>query len=169
MVSSQKLNLLQPEPGPCTNHALMVTSVALIPSMSLGGKGRKSVPGSKLVTEICCDKHLRKSWHGYSMAAECRDCGRGGGDRKKAQFSLPLADPPSAQTRSERRTHRTSLRDSKPVGKTVTTRTKRQSQHPPKDEQVLLHPEALSPEVAPGFVIEAPGPCGPLIRVTVQL
>lgn len=49
------------------------------------------------------------------------------------------------------------------------TREKRRSRHPPEDEQVLLHPEALGPEVAPGFVIEAPGPCGPLVRVAVQL
>lgn len=34
---------------------------------------------------------------------------------------------------------------------------------PAKDEQVLLYPEALGTEVAPGFVIEAPGSCGPFI------
>lgn len=71
MVSSQKLNLLLlPEPEPCTNHALTLTSVAWTPHTSLGGKSRNSVPGSKLVTEICCDKNMRKPWHVYNMAAE---------------------------------------------------------------------------------------------------
>lgn len=34
---------------------------------------------------------------------------------------------------------------------------------PAKDEQVLLYPEALRSEVAPGFVIEAPGSRRPFI------
>lgn len=76
MVSSQKLNpLLLPEPEPCMNHALTLTSATLIPYMSLGEKGRKSVPGSKLVPEICHDKHMRKSRPVYNMAAECSDWG----------------------------------------------------------------------------------------------
>lgn len=39
----------------------------------------------------------------------------------------------------------------------------------PKYEQVLLHAEALSPQVPPRLLVEAPRACGSLVRVTVQL
>ena len=92
MVSSQKLNpLLLPEPEPCMNHALTLTSATLIPYTSLGEKGRKSVPGSKLVPEICRDKHMRKSQPVYNMAAEC---GGWGGPRAEGTALSPASRPP---------------------------------------------------------------------------
>ena len=98
MRGSQQLNpRLLPAPEPGTHHALTLTSAALIPVRPWGG-GRKSVPGSKWVPEICCDEHTGESPHGRKMAAERTDWGALG---RQAQFSLPLTDPPSARTRGE--------------------------------------------------------------------
>lgn len=128
----------------------------------LGGRSRKSVPGSKLVTEICCDKQMRKAWHVFNMAAE-QTMAKGEGPGKKASSLVPTDPPPAPRLQSwlwSTLGHTFEL-------KTKGTRTKRQSQYLPKDEQVFLYPEAFGSEVAPGFVIEAPGSCGPFIRVTI--
>lgn len=96
----------------------------------------------------------------HGSGAHNAGVGGGAGHGQKAQFTPALTEPPPA--RNSRDIWRDTLGKSQGLKHNT-----RESRYPPKDEQVLLHPEAFSSEVASGFVIEAPGPCGPFIRVAV--